>query len=314
MGAERGVGRVGAPPPATLALPSAADSTLILIALAAVSTSAPLIAATAAPALAIAFWRNAMASVVLVPWAAVRNRAEVRSLDRREWRLSALAGVLLAAHFATWVPSVTLTSVAAATALTATQPIWAALIARRRGEDISRRAWVGIVLAVLGAALVTGVDVTVSARAFAGDLLALVGGVFAAAYVTAGAEVRRTVSTTVYTTVCYGLTALLLLAVCLVGGRQLAGYSADTWVKLVALTVGAQLLGHSVFNAVLRTTSATIVSLAILFEPVGAALIAALWLGQLPPAGTYPGLAVLLAGIAVVVTTATPRTAAMPAE
>ncbi len=298
-------------PPAVLALPSMTDSSLIVVALLAVSTSAPLIAATAAPALAIAFWRNGMASAVLVPWAVVRNRAEIRRLDRREWRLAATAGALLAAHFATWVPSVTLTSVAAATALTATQPVWAALIAHRRGEVISWRAWVGIVLAVLGAALVTGVDVTVSARAFAGDLLAMVGGVFAAAYVTAGAQVRRTVSTTVYTTVCYGLTALLLLAGCLVAHQRLAGYSADAWLKLAGLTIGAQLLGHSVFNIVLRSTSATVVSLAILFEPVGAALIAALWLAQLPGAASYPGLALLLAGIGVVVTSAAP---AVPAE
>ncbi len=307
-------GRSAAPAPAVLALPSATDSALLAVALLAVSTSGPLIAATAAPALAIAFWRNGMASAVLVPWTLLGKGGEVRGLDRREWRVSALAGVLLAAHFATWVPSVTLTSVAAATALTATQPIWAALVARWRGELISRRAWTGIVLAVLGAALVTGVDVTVSARAVAGDLLAVVGGMFAAAYVTAGAQARRTVSTTVYTTICYGVAALLLLVVCLVAGQPLAGYPADAWLKLVALTVGAQLLGHSLFNVVLRTTSATVVSLAILFEPVGAAVIAAVWLGQLPHAGTYPGLALLLAGIGVVVTSATPRATAVPAE
>ncbi len=63
-----------------------------------------------------------------------------------------------------------------ATALVATQPIWAALLARRAGHHIPRRAWVGIVVAVVGAALVTGVDVTVSGRALAGDVLAIAGG------------------------------------------------------------------------------------------------------------------------------------------
>jgi drug/metabolite transporter (DMT)-like permease len=69
-------------------------------------------AATAVPALAIAFWRNALASAVLWPVALLRCRAELRGLERRERRLALLAGLLLALHFGTWVPSLTFTSVA----------------------------------------------------------------------------------------------------------------------------------------------------------------------------------------------------------
>ncbi|MGZ4749369.1 MAG: EamA/RhaT family transporter, partial [Oryzihumus sp.] len=71
--------------------------------------------------------------------------------------------------------------------------------------------------------------------------------------------------------------------------------------QLVALTAGAQLLGHSLINVVLQTSSPTVVSLAILFEMPGAALIAALWLGQLPPTGLLPAALLLLAGVATVV-------------
>ena len=109
-------------------------------------------------------------------------------------------------------------------------------------------------------------------------MLALLGGMLAAAYVTAGAAVRVRISTTSYTTVCYSACALLLALVCVLAGQPLAGYPAGTWVKLAALTVGAQLLGHSLINVVLRSTSPTVVSLAILFEAPGAALIAAVWL------------------------------------
>jgi drug/metabolite transporter (DMT)-like permease len=282
-------------------VPPARDVALLAVAVAAVSTSAPLIAATAAPALAIAAWRNLMSAGVLVPVALVTRRAEIRTLGRRGWGLSLLAGVLLAGHFAAWVPSVTLTSVASSTALVATQPVWAALLARAAGQQVGRQAWVGILVAVAGAAMVTGADVTLSARAVAGDLLALLGGILAAAYVTAGAAVRVRVSTTTYTTVCYSACALLLAAICLAAGQPLTGYDANTWLKLVALTVGAQLLGHSLVNVVLRTTSPTVVSLAILFEAPGAALIAAVWLHQLPPVSVLPGIVVLLAGLAIVI-------------
>src|SRR5438270_1205368 len=134
-------------PPEVLQLPGRTDLVTMAVALTAVSTAGPLMAATAAPALAIAFWRNAMASAVLLPWTLLRRRDELRGLDARERRLALTAGVLLAAHFATWVPSLTYTTVASATALVSTQPIWAALLAHRAGARIPRPAWAGIVIA-----------------------------------------------------------------------------------------------------------------------------------------------------------------------
>jgi drug/metabolite transporter (DMT)-like permease len=286
--------------------PPSLDLVLLVVAVSAVSTSGPLIAAAAAPALAIAFWRNAMASGVLLPIALVRNRGELRSLTRREWLLAVTAGVFLAGHFAAWVPSLRYTSVASATALVATQPIWNALIARGLGHHVPRRAWTGIAIAVIGAAALTGADFSVSSRALTGDVLAVTGAILAAAYVAVGGEVRRSVSTTAYTTACYGTAALLLLAVCLSARLHLSGYSGKTWLQLVALTIGPQLLGHSVINRVLSTTPATVVSLAILFEVPGAAFVAWLALHQHPPASILPGIALLLIGLAVVVSGRTP--------
>lgn len=293
--------------------PSPLDLGLIGVAVLAVGTSGPLIAATAAPALAVAAWRNLFASGLLVPVALVRRRRELAALGRREWGLMLGAGVLLAVHFATWVPSLRYTTVATSTALVALQPVWAGLMARAAGRYMSPRAWVGIGLAVAGAVLLTGVDLRTDSRAVVGDLLALVGGMFSAAYMTTGSAVRRTVSTTVYTAVCYTTCGLLLVVVCLVGRQPLYGYDASDWWKLAGLTLGAQLLGHSLFNRVLQTTSATVVSLSILFEIPGAALIAAVFLHQVPPWSAAPAAVLLLAGIAVTVTSS-PETQSAPAE
>jgi drug/metabolite transporter (DMT)-like permease len=301
--------------PDLLRMPPPADLATIAVALVAVSTSGPLMAATAAPALCIAFWRNAIASGLIVPYAMVRNRAELRGMGRAETRMALVAGGFLAAHFATWVPSLTYTSVASATALVSTQPIWAALLARRGGHHVPRQAWVGIVLAVVGAGLLSGADFTVSSRALAGDVLAVAGGMFAAGYTVAGHRVRQSVSTSSYTAICYSAAALVLLVVCLAAQKPLTGYSANTWVKLVAITLGAQLLGHSLFNRVLRTTSPTVVSLAILFEVPGATLLAWVWLGQHPAPSAVPGLLLLLVGIGVVIAARDRSTpAAVPVE
>jgi drug/metabolite transporter (DMT)-like permease len=295
------VAQVGRSPTNAVARPSSHDLILLITGVCAVSTSGPLIAATIAPALAIAFWRNALATGVIAPFAVFRRRAEFASLSRREWQMSVAAGGFLALHFATWVPSLDYTSVASSTAIVASQPVFAALLARRRGHDVPGRAWVGMAVAFTGVLVISGVDFTLSSRALFGDALALVGAAFAAAYVTMGSSARRTVTTTTYTFIVYGVTSLILLAFCLIGRQPLTGYSSGTWTKLVLLTVLAQLLGHSVFNIALRTTPPTVASLAILFEMPGAALIAAVWLGQIPPFGVLPGAALLLTGVGIVV-------------
>ncbi|MEO6502586.1 MAG: DMT family transporter [Jatrophihabitantaceae bacterium] len=285
----------------SLTLPPARDAGLLAVALAGVSASGPIMAATAAPALAIAFWRNALGAGSTGLFVGMRRRAELAALDRRGWTVASLAGVFLALHFGTWVPSIKLTSVASATALVATQSVFTGLIAVRAGRRLPRLAWVGMALGVLGTALIAGADFGVSARALAGDGLALLGGFFAAAYVTAGASARRGMSTATYTMICYSVCALGLLVVCLVAGQPLGGYSGRAWLLILAVTGSAQLLGHSLFNVVLRSVSATFVSLTILLEVPGAALIAGLWLDQWPPLSAVPGLVLLLAGLIVVV-------------
>ena len=123
--------------------------------------------------------------------ALARRRPELRGLSAPGVRWAAGAGVLLALHFATWVPSLRYTSVASATAIVATQPVWVALIARAQGHHVPRRAWLGIAVSLVAVVVLTGVDFSLEPRALAGDLLALLGGVFAAFYTVAGAEVRR---------------------------------------------------------------------------------------------------------------------------
>jgi drug/metabolite transporter (DMT)-like permease len=258
-------------------------------------------AVIAAPALAVAMWRNVLAVAAIAPFAAATRMSELRSMGRRETRWALGAGVLLAAHFATWVPSLRLTSVASATAMVCTQPVWVALLARAMGHDVPRRTWAGIGISFVAVGILTGVDFSLEPQALVGDLLALLGGVFAALYTVAGGEVRRTVSTTSYTAICYATCAVVLLAGCLLLGVDLWGYDGETWLQLLALTAGAQLLGHSLFNVVLRTTSPTVVSLALLLELPGAAVIAAAWLGQVPPVAVLPAALLLLVGLGIVV-------------
>ena len=275
---------------------------LAVVGLVGVSASGPLMAATNAPPLAIAFWRNALAAGALVPVAAVSRRAEVAAMSLREVALVTVAGAALALHFGTWVSSLKLTSVASATALVCTQVGWVVLIGRVRGRRVSRMVLLGLAVSFAGVLVVSGVDVTISRRALGGDALALAGGLFAAVYTDLGATARRSLSTTTYTTLCYSTCAALLLPAAVLAGQPLTGFSAQTWAGIAAVTVAAQLLGHSVFNHLLAVVSPTVVSLVLLLEVPGAALLAAVFLGEAPPLGVYVGLLLVLSGLAVVVT------------
>ncbi len=274
---------------------------LLAVGVVAVSLSGPLMAAMVVPPLAIAFWRNGFATAALAPGALVGRRAEIGALSGRRLHVVLLSGLALALHFGTWVTSLTLTSVASATAMVSLQIAWVVVWQLLRGERFNRGMTAGLVLAFAGVLVVSGVDLSVSREALTGDLLALVGGAAAAAYMVIGSRARLTTSTTTYTFVCYGTCAAALAVSCVVAGQDLVGYPSREWGLLLLVTLTAQLMGHSVFNHLVGRTGPLVVSLALLLEVPGAALLAALILGQRPPLGALLGLVVILAGMALVV-------------
>ena len=291
----------GSAPPSGLSRPPAPDVVRLGVAVLFISLSGPMIAVTAAPVLAIAFWRCLIGSGLTGVWVIPRRWSSLGALTRRELRLTVIAGVFLGLHFATWIPSLTLTTIAASTALVATQPIWAALIARATGVRIISRVWIGIAIAFSGVIVLTGVDLSVDPAHLWGDALALVGAVFSAAYVSVAERVRKTVDTSTMTFVLYAVSAVTILPLVFIFGQQLVGFDAQAWALILAVTLGAQLLGHSMMTRVLSSTSATVVSLAILFEMPGATLVAAIWLGQVPPLALLPAAALILAGLVIVI-------------
>ena len=290
------------------------DLVLLAVAVVAVSTSAPLIRAAHAPALAIALWRTTLAVPVMGVVVATRDRAELRRFDPLSRRRTVLAGLLLAGHFATWIPSLSFTSVASSVTLVCVQPVWVALVARRRGEHVAPAEWRGIGLALVGVVLLTGVDLALTPRALLGDALALLGGILSALYLVVGADVRRVTTTSIYSTFCYGVAAVALLVVCLVGGQPVGGYAGGTWLVFLAITAGPQLLGHTLVNRVVRTLAPTVISVAILLEIVGSTLLAWVFFDEVPPVSVWPAAALIAAGVVVVVRASSAGEAGVPPE
>lgn len=275
---------------------------LALVGVLGVSASGPLVAATpSVPPLVMAFWRNGLGAASMGAGALVRSRGIHRLPSRAEWRYCLTASIALALHFACFMVSVRLTTVAAATALVCLQSAWIAGYQRIRGQVIGRMVLAGMGLSLAGALMITGFDVGRSPEALLGDLLAVGGGALAGAYTLAGSKARATMDTGSYTTLCYSLTALLLLIMVWVSGQPIIGFPAIGWAGIIALTVVSQLLGHTIFNHLVVALGPLVVSMIILLEIPGAAILAGVFLGQSPPVGTYGGLALILGGLLAVV-------------
>jgi len=278
------------------AMPARPDLIRLGIGIIGIGTSGPLIAMSTMPVLTLIFWRNLGGSLLTLPFALRHSR------DKAGMKWAVIAGVLLALHFVGFFLAMRMTTVAAGTALVALQPIFAALFVKLSGGHIPSTAWLGMIVSFVGVVLVSGVDLQISVKSFLGDLAALISAALAAAYIIAGSKAQRTLETTTYTTICYFVCSITALPMALIAGNQIFSFSAKEWWILLGLILGAQLLGHSMFNSVLKRVSPAIVSLIVFFEVPVSAVLAAWWLDQRPPLGIIPGIVLILAGCILVVT------------
>jgi drug/metabolite transporter (DMT)-like permease len=294
--------RVAAPPPDDEAAePSRALLTTgIVVGVLAVSSAAVLIRIADAHPLAIAFWRCFGGALALAPFA-IRAQRRAPALDRGQRLQLTAAGAFLALHFGLWIASLDYTTVASSVTLVAMSPIFVAVGASVfLREPPRRRTWVGMTLTIVGAVVIGAGDLRhagLGREALLGDAMALGGAVAIAGYLLVGRSARQRLPTTTYAAIVYGVGAAILLPVCVIFGIELLGYDTVTWLMLAALIVGPQLLGHTVFNALLGAVTATVVSIVVLAEPVAAAVLAWIVLAELPATLFWFGAPLILAGV-----------------
>ena len=266
-----------------------------------------------APSLVIAAWRLSLATLVLTPFALARRRSELTSLRPRQLGLALLSGLFLAVHFASWITSLAYTSVASSVVLVSTIPLWVALLSPLvLNESISRTVIYGMLIALVGGVVVGLSDTCaltnaglacppagefVRGRAFLGDLLALVGALSGAGYLLIGRRLRVRLSLLSYIFLVYGMAAIALVAMALLSGLPLFGYSSLTWLCFLALALIPQLFGHTTYNWALGYLSAAYVSVTVLGEPIGSSILAYFLLDERPTLLKIIGAVLILAGI-----------------
>ena len=267
----------------------------VIVGILAVSASAIFIRLADAPALSVAFWRCALGVAVLAPFAL--SQREKLPRGRPMWLL-VLSGVMLGAHFGFWISSLSYTSVAASVVLVCIAPVFVAILAFLvLGERTSPLSVFGILIAIVGCVFIA-TDGSAGSSALLGNVLAVLGAITVAAHLLIG-RASRTSGTGVlnYSVIAYSAAGLALLPAVLISGAPLWGFSGTTWFWLAVITIGPQILGHTVLNWALRYVEATIISGSVLAEPVIAALLAWLILSEKPGVATAVGGVVVLLGL-----------------
>ncbi len=273
---------------------------VLTVGVVAMSSASVLIRLCSAPATTIAVYRVALGSILVL---AAGLAAGQRSIAREAISWSAFArivtsGFFLALHFATWISSLDLTSVASSVVLVQTSPVFVALLSWPvLRERVRRLQWIGVGFALLGTLVIAGADFSSGSKPLLGDSLALLGALAGAGYWVCGRHVRKHLNTVTYASLTYATAAVALLLFAVGTRTPVAGFSWRTYALLLAIAVFPQGVGHTSFNWSLKHLSATSVSVFALGEPVGATLLAYLILHENLPVERAFGAFLVLLGV-----------------
>ena len=264
----------------------------------AISFSSLFVRLSTAPPMIIATYRLLFTFLLLAPFSLFRHFGELRDLSWRLRGLAALSGICLAMHFATWFTSLRYTSLASSVVLVTTQPVFVVigswLFFRER---ISRLAMLGGMLALCGSFVIGASDFQLDMRAFWGDLLALAAAVMVSGYLLIGRRLRHGVSLPAYTFFTYGSSAVALVLTSLATQTPFGPYSPLDWLLFLALAVVCTVLGHTVFNWVLKYVQASVVAVSVLGEPLGAIVWASVFLREYPTFRQMIGAGLIFSGL-----------------
>ena len=271
---------------------------IVLLGVVGISTSAIWVRWSTAPSLVLVLYRMSLAALLLLP-AVVRNRDELKKLTRRDWLMAMAAGCCLGLHFASFFEGVRNTTIVASSLLSDTEVLFvAAGSILFLGRKFSRRSWVALFIALVGAIMVALAGSSDGTPTLWGNTLSLLSALLLGMYTMIGSECRQRVSNATYTFVAYCFAAATVLVVAVGSGMPLGGYGAVNWLTALAMAVVCTLLGHSIFTWGLKYLSPAYISMVKLLDPLFAA-VWGLFFHEMPTALVLVGGVIVVAGVAL---------------
>ena len=260
----------------------------------------------------VAALRLSIASVVMAI-AALGSFGTLQKISFRVLSLTAISGICLAAHFITWIQSLKFIPVATSTFLVTTSPIWVALFSFFfLKETVGKKQFLGILIAIGGAGIVlsTSPENSVSSEGLLGETLAVIGAVSIAIYFVIARSLKEKIDLRVFVFLAYLFASFVVIIWMLIENTESIMIPNDAWVFLIALALGPQVIGHTIFNWAVRRLPATTVSTAILGEPIFASILAWWWLSEKIDPVSAIGFITIVIGILVSTRTALSKASA----
>jgi len=268
----------------------------------ALSASAIFVKIADAPSAVIAFYRLLIAGTVLLPALLFSGkcRAEVKTIQTKQWLQIVSAGLFLALHYVLWFESLNYTSIASSTVIVCLQPLFSLWLERFISKKrIRSTALIGCAIALCGCFIIGFGDFQISGKSMVGDILVFVAVGVNAVYFFVGESVRKEISAVTYSSLSYFISAVILLIYIALRNESLTGYSGGTWWAFVGLALISTIGGQFVFNLLLKKVPASAVTMSIIGEPIGTCILAYLILREVIAVQQLIGILVIMAGMIV---------------
>ncbi|NLJ58334.1 MAG: DMT family transporter [Tissierellia bacterium] len=263
------------------------------------SVSSIIIRLSNAPALVISAYRMLFTSIMLFFPVYTNNKGELKNINKSNYILCIISGIFLALHYASWIQSLKMTTIANSTVLVSSSPIFVAAVNYfLLKEKVNKRMIVGIIMSLLGTAIIAmGSSGGEESSMLIGNTLAFLGAIFVAGYLVIGGIVRKDVSAGAYVFVVYSVSGIVLFAMCFLTSTPVYPYPLREYILFLSLGFFSSILGHTVYNYLIKYYSSTLISVSTLSEPIFASVFAMILFKEIPSVYTVLGGIIIISGI-----------------
>ena len=263
------------------------------------SLSSIIIRMSQAPSFVISFYRMLFTVLILLIPVMIKERKTIKNISKKDFILCVLSGAFLALHFASWIASINMTTISNSTILVSCSPIFVSLanffILK---EKFTRKIFIGISMSLIGTIIIAiGSTGGSTSSMMTGNILAFMGAIFVAGYLVIGGIVRKNVSAGAYVFIVYSVSVIVLFFMCIITDTPIYPYSPKEFLLFLALAVFCSILGHTVYNYLMKYISATLISISTLCEPIFASILALIIYKEVPSIYTLIGGTIIMSGV-----------------
>ncbi len=269
----------------------------LIVGMIAISFAPILVRYSHAPVSIQGMYRMLFTILIMLPFG-IKQIPQIRSITPKDWVLLGLAGFFLALHFLLWMESLNYTSIASSTIILSLEPVFVMIGAYFVFKDkIGRLALIGLLVALIGAMCVGSGDISLSRKAFTGDLLSLLGTLAIVVNMLIAKRLLTRVPSFLFSLIVFTIAFLCFAMYNLSMDFSFTAYPEREWTIFVLLAIVPTVFGHMIFNWLLQYVKPTTISMSVLAEPIGSSLLGMLIFKEMVTSFQLVGGAFIIMGL-----------------